>query len=329
MPDYVERISASSEMMIRDTGGWVELWFHTGPQSWNNDQQYSWGANGTGSGVQKFRLVRGGNWQFITSIYVGYDQDISFTIYGASIGFPTYTFVQHIQRSTVPQPPTLFSVTPVSASAFKVVFGGNSDGGSPVIEWQVGYGSSSSGPSSTAPSDGDDNITGFSSGQKVYFWARGRNALGWSGWSNRGEGTTWQVPQAPLGPTYYNVSQKSVGVGYVFPVILNNPPHLEKQIRYGRDITAGVIDGTITVDQDVEYLYNLVPGGTYYFWARARNTIGWGPWSASSKLILIAGSRVMVSGQWVRAVPYVNVGGVWKVAEPWVKDVGVWKKTAL
>jgi hypothetical protein len=45
-------------------------------------------------------------------------------------------------------------------------------------------------------------------------------------------------------------------------------------------------------------------------------------------LVLIAGARVLVAGQWKRAVPYVKTDGTWKVAEPWVKNAGVWKKTA-
>lgn len=330
MPDYTRFIGGSTTLMIRDTGGWVEFWIQTGSQTWNNDQQYSFGANGVGSGIREFRLLRGGYWQHIDSVWVGYDQTISFTIYGSGLGFPTYTFEQHIQRSTVPQPPTLRSVTPISTTAFHVYFTGNSDGGSPVIEWQIGYGSSGGGPTALVGwSDGTTDVGGFTSGQRVYFWARGRNARGWSGWSNRIEATTWQVPAAPGQAIFWNVTQTGVGVGYNFTSRSNDPPILEKQFRYGRDATGAVIDGIVNINEPAEYIFNLQPGGTYYFWARARNSVGWGPWSASTKLILIAGARVLVSGQWKRAVPYVNVGGVWKVAEPWIKNAGVWKKTLL
>jgi hypothetical protein len=100
-------------------------------------------------------------------------------------------------------------------------------------------------------------------------------------------------------------------------------------MRYGKDPTGAVLTATITVDEAIEYVSGLTPGDTYYFWTRARNSVGWGPWSASLKVMLIAGARVLAGGTWKRAVPYVNVGGVWKVAEPWVKDVGVWKKTII
>lgn len=329
MPDYTAYIGGSTTLMIRDTGGWVEFWIQTGSSTWNNDQQYSYGANDAGSGVREFAMVRGGNWQYVDHVYVTYDQDISFTIYGSGLGFPTYSFFQHIQRTTVPEPPTLRGVDAISDTEIHIYFTGNYDGGTPVEEWEIGYGSSPNGPTSTVGSDGETDVDGFHSGQHVYFWARGRNALGWSGWSNRGEATTWQTPAAPGGPTYYNVAQTSVGVNFAFSRRSNDPPNLEKQLRYGTDPTGAVIIGTITVDESTEYVYNLIPGGTYYFSGRARNSVGWGPWSTPSKLILIAGAVVLVSGVWTRAVPYVNVGGVWKVAEPWVKDQGVWKKTAI
>lgn len=328
MTDYIISISASSQMMIRDNGGWVDFYFRTGSQTWNNDQQYSFGANGSGSGIREFRLVRGGDWQYVDHVFITYDQTISWTIYGAGIGFPTATQTQHIQRSTVPSPPTLNSVTPISFSGFRVISTINYDGGSPVVERQLGYGSSSNGPSVTTPlADGDEIVGGFSAGQSLYFWVRVRNGVGWSGWSNRVQATTWQVPPPPTAPTFYNVTQKSVGVSFPFTVRAGNPPNLEKEFRYGKDPTGAVILGTVTVDEPTEYLYNLDPGQTYYFWGRSRNSVGWGPWSPAYRLDLVAGARVLVGGTWKRAIPYVRVAGVWKVAEPWIKDQGVWKRT--
>lgn len=330
MADYTVNISGSTTLMIRDTGGWVEFWIRTGSSTWNNDQQYSFSANGAYSGVLKFRMLRGGNWQFVNSVWVGYDQTVTFAIYGTGIGFPTYAFNQHIQRSTVPQPPTFTGFDAISSSAFRAHFYPNSDGGSTILEFQIGYGTSSNGPSSivTAPGSPTD-VSGFYSGQRIYAWVRARNALGWSDWSGRGEATTWQIPPAPNNPLYYDVAQRSVGVSFDFIKRPNDPANLEMQFKYGRDETGAVIDGTVDVNETVEYLSNLDPGKVYFFWGRARNSVGWGPWSpTASMLVLIAGARVLVVGTWKRAVPYVNVGGTWKVAEPWVRNAGVWKKTA-
>jgi hypothetical protein len=328
MADYTVDIGGSSSMMIRDTGSWVEFWFKTGAQTWNNDQQWSFSANGSYSGTREYRLLRGGNWQQFGSVRVTYDQNVQFTIYNAGLGFPTHTFTQHIQRSTVPQPPTLRSATPISANSIRVIFQGNYHGGSPVVEWQIGYGSSSNGPTALISSDGSTDVGGFNSGQKVYFWARGRNALGWSGWSNRGEATTWQVPAAPGKPVFYDVKQTSLQVLYLFSTRSNDPPFLESQFGYSQNPLAVVYDEIVNAPGGLVEVDDLHPGGTYYFWARSRNAVGWGNWSVAAKVVLNAGARVLVGGQWKRAVPYIRIGGTWKVAEPWVRRQGVWKRTS-
>lgn len=327
MVDYTVAISASSTMMIRDTGGWVEFWFKTGPQTWANQQQWSYFANGAFSGTRQFRLLRGGNWQLFGSVYVTYDQNVTFSIAGHGSSFPPYNFNQHIQRSTVPAPPTMQSVTPISSSTFHVVFQGSYDGGSPVLEWQIGYGSSSNGPTSFVGSSGTSDVGGFSSGQRIYFWARGRNALGWSGWSNRGEGTTWTVPSAPVKQSVSNITQTSFTVVYLFGDRTNNAPVLETQVGYGQSLVAPTDFATAV--NGVTNLTDLDPGGIYYTWGRSRNSVGWGPWSARTETILIAGARVLVGAQWKRAVPYVRDDGVWKVAEPWVKSAGTWKRPSV
>lgn len=330
MVDYTLQISPSSTMLIRDTGGWVEFWFKTGPQTWNNDQWWSWAANGTGN-RQKFRLLRGGNWQQFGSVYVTYDQTVRFTMEASGVGgWATSDFFQHIQRSTVPAPPTMVSATPISTTTIHVVFTGNYDGGSPVLEWQLAYGQSPSGPNYTLPSDGSTDVTGFTTGAHWYFWARGRNAIGWSGWSNRVEASTWLAPRVLGQPVILNKTQTSMDVLYVYAIGSNDPPILERQVGYGfdpddpTDIRSDLVDG-----ENYNSLTELEPGGTYYVWGRSRNAAGWSAWSFRAKVDLIAGARVLVGGVWKRAVPYVKDGGEWKVAEPWVKNAGTWRKTSV
>lgn len=326
MADYVVSISPSSQMMIRDTGGNVEFWFKTGSATWNNDQQWSFFANGGSSGVLEYRLVRGGHWQHFGTVYVGYNQTVNFTIYGAGIGFPTYSFDQFISRSTVPPPPTLLTANPVSTTQVHVTFQGNGDGGSPITGWQVGYGSSSAGPSATVPSGGNTVVGGFSSGQKVYFWSRGGNALGWSAWSNRLEATTWRIPDAPTPVVFSNITQISISTQFT-DGFNGGTAVLERQLGYGLNPTTPAV--LVNSPSGINHLSDLQPGGTYYFWARERNSVGWGPWSARSHTNLIAGARVLVGTEWKRAVPYVRVSGEWKVARPWVRHEGVWKETSI
>jgi hypothetical protein len=313
-------------MMIRDTGTDVEFWFETGSQTWNNQQEWSYFANGRNSGIREFRLLRGGFWQKFGEVRVVYDQNVSFTIYDAGLGFPTHTFTHHINRTTVPPPPTLKSATAISATHIQVIFTGNGDGGSTIQEWQIGYGSSSNGPSFTVVSNGNTLVGGFSSGQRVYFWARGRNALGWSGWSNRREATTWRVPNAPNPVTFSELTQTSVRTQFTGGYN-GGTPSLEHVLGYGKNPSTPEFE--ISNMSGINILTNLDPGATYYFWARSRNVIGWGPWSARTQTNLIAGARVLVGNQWKRAVPYVNVGGVWKVARPWVRNAGKWKETSI
>lgn len=328
MVDYVLPINANVAMMIRDTGSWVEFWFKVGEQTWNNDQWWSWAANNTGA-RQKFRLVKGGHWQHMGSVNVTYNQTVRFTVENAGLGWATTDFYQAISRSTTPAPPTMVAAYPISATAIHAIFVGNWDGGSPVLEYQLGYGQSPAGPVYTLPSDGTTDVLGFTTGSHWYFWAQARNALGWSAWSNRVEASTWLAPRVPGSPIIMDMTQTSVTVMYVFAVTSNDPPVIERQVGYGLDpddpttITSDLVDGP-----SYNHLTGLEPGGTYYVWGRSRNLAGWSAWSARTRVDLVAGARILVGTEWKRAIPYVRDGGVWKVAEPWTRTAGNWKRTS-
>jgi hypothetical protein len=327
MTDYTLGIGGGSTMMIRDLGWDVEFWFITGPSTWNNNQWWSWAANGTSS-RQQFALLRGGNWQHVGTITVTYDQDIRFTMEGSGLGWATTDFWQHITRSTIPQPPTLEVAEAVSDTEIHVVFVGGPDGGSPILEWQVGFGTSLTiGPEDfrDAGSSGDEVYDGFNPGQREYVWVRGRNAVGWSDWSNRGEALLWKVPPPPKNPTFPAKTQSSFTVKYKIADVAGNTPTLERQLGYA---TTNTTPTNFMSDMSGVYtVTGLTPGGTYYVWSRYRNSLGWGAWSASTRVDLVAGAMVLVGGVWKRAVPYVRVGGVWKLAEPWVKNAGTWGRT--
>jgi hypothetical protein len=326
MADYDRFIGGNTTLRIRDTGGWVEFWVRTGSQTFNYDQQWSYFANGAESGTRKARMVAGGNWQHFGSVHVAYDQDVRFTIYNAGLGFPTYDFWQRIPRSTVPQPPHLNSAVGISASHIRVQFVGQHDGGSPVVEWQIGYGGNPNAPEAYWGSPGISDVGPFASGQRVYFWARGRNAVGWSGWSNRGEASTWRVPDSPQPTIFTDLTQTSVRT-VSSDRYDGGTPIIERELGYGQN--PSVPEFFVMPDgAGVNNLPNLDPGKTYYFWGRVRNSIGWSTQSARTQVSLIAGARVLVNNQWERAVPYVKHAGVWKVARPWIRDAGVWKESA-
>jgi hypothetical protein len=229
--------------------------------------------------------------------------------------------------TTVPPRPTLKSATPLSSSTIRVIFEGGGDGGSVILAWQIGYGTHTTSPQGYVDSDGNTVLGGFNPGQRIYFWARGRNAVGWGPWSNRGAATTWNVPGAPVNPIIQERTQTTILLRYTDPGS-NGTPLLERQIGYGLS-AGGPTDYATVAVHGLRNLIGLEPGGTYYFWARARNAVGWGPWSARTETNLIAGARVRIGNQWKRAVPYVRVGGVWKVAQPWVKRTGRWRETSI
>jgi hypothetical protein len=74
-------------------------------------------------------------------------------------------------------------------------------------------------------------------------------------------------------------------------------------------------------------LTGLKPATNYNFWARGRNSVGWGPWSGMSSGRTLAGARVKSGGQWREAVPYVKQNGAWKLAQPYSKVNGIWRKS--
>jgi len=326
MPDYDQFIGGNTTLRIRDTGGMVEFWVRTGSQTWNNQQPWGYGANGINSGTLYFRMLAGGNWQKFGEVYVGYNQTVRFTIVNSGLGFPSYDFFQAISRSTVPGAPYIYQTYAVSSTEIYVEFTGTNDGGSAVLEWQIGYGSNPNSPELFVGSGGGSTIGGFTSGQRVYFWTRARNAIGWSAWSNRTEATTWTVPDAPRFIGFPIVAQKSVRTEYQDRGT-GGQPILERQLGYGKVSSAPTDFANADVSGFTD-ISNLDPGKLYYFWIRNRNSIGWGPWSERAQVLLIAGARVLDGVEWKRAVPYINVGGVWKVARPWIRNAGTWKETS-
>lgn len=323
MPDYLRDIGGSTTLMIRDTGSDVQFWVRTGPQTYNYQQPWNGRINNAELGPRTFRMITGGQWQYVDAWRIDYDQDVRFTIVNAGLGFPTYDFVQHISRTLPPGPPHIYAADAVSSTHIHVAFNDGHDGGSPILQRIIGYGTN---PYThqfelDAPTK-ELTIGPWNPGTKVYFWARARNAVGWGEWSNRGEDTTFRNPNAPYPVTFTDVAQTSVRTKFEDR---SGGEVLERQIGYGQNASTPASFANDISGEN--FLTGLDPGKVYYFWARTRNSVGWSAWSDRSQVTLIAGARVYVSGVWRRAVPYVRVAGVWRVARPWVKVAGAWKES--
>lgn len=320
MADYTYP-NGNITMMIRDLGignNYVEYWVLTDQYTYNHQQQWS----GTGHNVETFDMNNRGSWQYIGNCYIGSSQNVSFTMYNANIGFPTYTFTVWINRQSVPPAPKWADVHPSSSSSVYARFDSAGDGGAAVDIWQIGYGIDPNAPQYFT-NNYVANIGGLDNRYTWYFWGRGHNAVGWGPWNNRVSAIPFRIPDVPTPVSLSVVTQNSVVAEFKAGPWDGGTPLKEWQIGYGLDPNTPQLFRSLPKVQ----LSDLSPGRTYYFWSRTRNDVGWSGWSPVRLTTLIAGARVLDAGVAKRAVPYVNVGGVWKLARPWAKSGGVWKET--
>jgi hypothetical protein len=327
--DYFKDTGSSGTMMIRDTGTKVQFYLTAGSATFDHEMPWRFYYNGAWSSYRNFDFS-GGAYRFLGEITVSTSQTVGFGI-GATgtsgLGGPT-TFTISVNRATVPPAPYLSSVTPTGPTTVAINANSNGNGGAAVVQWQVGWGSAGAGTPTSfkdlALADGTGTVTGLVKGTQYKFWTRHRNSEGWSAYSAAKTATTWAEPPAPTTPVISEMTQNSLKT-----VFSNNgnggTSVLEWQLAYGLNGTTPestiASNGTLT-------LTNLVAGEQYFFRARGRNSVGWGPWSGISTAYLKAGAYVKMGGVWQRAVPYVRVAGVWKIAQPYVKIAGLWKETA-
>lgn len=78
-----------------------------------------------------------------------------------------------------PPAPSVVTISDITQTSVHAVFNGNGDGGTPILEWRIGYGMNPGGPDLFITSTGTSDIANLSPGQKYYFWSQGRNAAGW------------------------------------------------------------------------------------------------------------------------------------------------------
>ena len=117
----------------------------------------------------------------------------------------------------VPYVPGTPIITAATSTTVSIKWTAASNGGSAVLEYEIGYGTIASSAQQFKSSSPDlvETITGLTPGVGYYFWVRARNAIGWGEWSARGGsdgvagawvlvGTTWQraVPYVNVGGTW-------------------------------------------------------------------------------------------------------------------------------
>ena len=136
------------------------------------------------------------------------------------------------------------------------------------------------------------------------------------------------VPPAPTRPVFSEIKHESVKVQFS-STGTGGAAIIEWQLRFGPDGSAILSSKNWNiVSSGTSVVTGLKPGSYYAAWARGRNSVGWGPWSAGASFYTLAGCHVKVNGAWKPAVPYVKVNGVWMPSVPYVKVADAWATTA-
>lgn len=186
MTDYTKATGGTGTMMIRDTGGNVEFWINAGnSQTYNYALPWAYVVNGVSSSWQSFRYAPNTGWQRLGYWNVTSSQTVTFKLGSTGtqgFGGPT-TFSQYISRATIPAAPNKPILSNETVNSIDISWTPNGNGGSTITEYQIGYGTSSSGPTSYVIANSPYTVSNLAMGTVYYFWVRAKNALGWSAWS--------------------------------------------------------------------------------------------------------------------------------------------------
>lgn len=89
-----------------------------------------------------------------------------------------------------PPAPTAPSLSEVGQTSLKASTYSNGDGGSPIIAYEIGYGTDHYEPEEIVMGSSNPTLTGLTPGQRYYVWGRCWNMYGFSVWSDRSSATT-------------------------------------------------------------------------------------------------------------------------------------------
>lgn len=197
--DYTKAIGANGTMLVRvaDSAGQagvisaneVQFFIASGSSAtWVGSPGIPTSVyyNGGWAGLSNLANYRGGSgYRHLGTIYVGSSQTITFHMNasGTSGLGGAVDFAVWVARAVVPPAPTSPNMDQVTHTSVRVRFNSNGDGGSGVLEWQIGYGYADV-VTNTVASSGTTTLTGLRPGAQILIRARGRNAVGWGPWTS-------------------------------------------------------------------------------------------------------------------------------------------------
>lgn len=327
MVDYKKDTGSTGQMMIRDTGTWVEFWIKASSYTYTSRMPWGYKVNGTTDTSNFFDFKATGSWQRVDRWNVTTDQTVTFYLYNtgtAGLGGPT-TLSAAINRSSIPQSPNPPSINSIGGTTASYTISARDTGGLPITARQISYGQTTAANSASETVDVGGTLTGLARGSRYYAKARVRNSKGWSGWSSLTVFVTKDVPQAPSPSTITNVTQTGFTAKFNAATDDGGSPIIEHQLGIGYDTSGPTIFFTNGTSYNV---INMPPGSSFHVWSRSRNAIGWSAWSQRRGVVLRASAKVVVFGNiWVNSVVYVRQNGTWKLAKPYVKIHGLWQET--
>lgn len=227
-------IGNAGTMEIHDNSGVVSMRVrssdgqtHTGALPWRAIVNGVWVPNSNGS-FGTVNYPSGSPWVTVGAWSVGYSQQVMFEIgntntWGLGAGGQLYA---NVSRATVPPPGSNIGLDEITTTSIRYRFINNGDGGSPILEWQAQCAENATFTigviNSLNSTSGTRVFTGLAPAKTHYFRARGRNAVGWGGWTSVVSATTLSVMYVGKSGSFPSAASVGVGKGttFVTPQIL-------------------------------------------------------------------------------------------------------------